>query len=205
MLTSSTDASLRWSSNTTTLARRCRRGASTPSLEDDHLPRRPAVRPGRCAMGPRRANQRRALHASTSRRFSSDPAPRATSSSSTISAGTRDRRPAAPSGAGAHLLCRTLYVRRQVYSSRHWTKSGPLIAPVLGGPSSKFRLFDRCWSSTRTTMHSRSRRASISPGKGICPHPFFTAMSWSTGINAVRPTGISSRPRSRKVALWLPW
>ena len=31
MVTSPTDASLRWSVNTSTLARRCRRGASTPS------------------------------------------------------------------------------------------------------------------------------------------------------------------------------
>src|SRR3954447_12384940 len=59
VLTSSTDASLRWSSNTTTLARRCRRGASTPSLEDDDVPRRLAARPGRGAMAPRRAHQRR--------------------------------------------------------------------------------------------------------------------------------------------------
>src|SRR5215204_7721005 len=59
VLTSSTDASLRWSSNTTTLARRCCRGASTPSLEDDDVPHRLAPRPGRGAMAPRRANQRR--------------------------------------------------------------------------------------------------------------------------------------------------
>src|SRR5829696_7099873 len=54
VLTSSTDASLRWSSNTTTLARRCCRGASTPSLEDDDVPGRLAARPGRGAMAPRR-------------------------------------------------------------------------------------------------------------------------------------------------------
>ena len=48
VLTSSTDASLRWSSNTTTLARRCRRGASTPSLENNDLRRRAT------AHGPRR-------------------------------------------------------------------------------------------------------------------------------------------------------
>ena len=40
---------------------------------------------------------------------------------------------------------------------------------------------------------------------GILPQPFLTAISWSTGMNAIRRFFISSRPFSCRVALWLPW
>ena len=62
-----------------------RQGPARP-LEDHDLPGRPAPRPDRGAMAPRRADRRRELSASMSRRSSSRPCGPATSSSWTISA-----------------------------------------------------------------------------------------------------------------------